>query len=93
MNGRLVTAAYEIVLSTDEAYYTVVFVQSEEEANRIVAQGNETLWDDGSAKFEVKPREVLKGTQDPWTAEDFKDCLADHIYDFADYFKTTPEDD
>lgn len=70
---------YEVVVSTDEGYFTVVVTDVLEQAKALAARGNELL--DGGPRewlrFEVKEHAVMEVDAAAWTRQDFIDSL-DH---------------
>jgi len=88
MASPIVGKVYEVVLQTDEAYYPVGLFHDEDEAARIMTQGNAALWEDKYIRFEVRSRGVIANTGD-WSADDFKEAISDYLGDYGeDYFRT-----
>lgn len=70
---------YEVVVSTDEGYFTVVVTDEEEQAAALVARGN-SLLEDGPRDylhFEVKEHAVMAVDPASWSRQDFINAL-DH---------------
>lgn len=70
---------YEVVVSTDEGYFTVAMVGTQEEADGLAARGDSFL-DGGPTQwlhFEVKEHPVVEVDPAAWSRQDFIDEI-DH---------------
>ncbi|NJD29300.1 MAG: hypothetical protein FIA92_13520 [Chloroflexi bacterium] len=71
---------YEVVVSTDDGYFTVIVTDSREDADALAAWGDTLLWDGPRdyLHFAVKEHPVKAvGDVTLWSRQDFIDAL-DH---------------
>jgi hypothetical protein len=72
------SSVYEVVVSTDDGYFTVVATNSLDDAEQLVERGNSLLWDGPRdyLHFEVKKHEIKEVDAAAWTRQDFIDAVA-----------------